>query len=208
MTFATFSTVVGWLAVALGTVTAYAQFSRLRRRGVEGVSLATWTLFVYLAFFWIVYGVIVRSRPLVMGSVLALPLQAFILVQLRPWDRRSTVVRSFVFLVVCCAAPALYWGWTGAVLGAGGAGTITRAPQLIALIRVKGASGVSTGSWSVAAAVSTLWVIYYVGARLWAVLVVTAVAGGVSLTIAALSGWRHRQMRMHTAPNCVGRECR
>jgi uncharacterized protein with PQ loop repeat len=199
VTFATFSTVVGWLAVTLGTTAAYVQFSRLRRRGVEGVSLATWTLFVYLAFFWIVYGAVVHSWPLVMGSALALPLQALILMRLRPWERRSVVVRSFGFLVVCCAAPALYWGWAGAVLGAGGAGTVTRAPQLLALIRVKGASGVSTWSWLVAAAVSTLWVIYYVGARLWAVLVVTAVAGGVSLTIAALSGWRHRQMSTRTA---------
>jgi uncharacterized protein with PQ loop repeat len=199
VTFTTFSTVVGWLAVALGTFAAYAQFTRLRRRGVEGVSLATWALFVYLAFFWILYGSAVHSWPLVMGSALALPLQVLILVRLRPWDRRSVVGRSFVFLVVCCAAPALYWGWAGAVLGAGGAGTITRVPQLIALIRVKGASGVSTGSWLVAAAVSVLWVIYYVDAHLWAVLVVTAMAGGVSLTIAALSGWRHRQMRIRSA---------
>jgi hypothetical protein len=56
----------------------------------------------------------------------------------------------------------------------------------------RSATGVSAGSWTVAFLVSILWVVYYAGAHLWAVLVVTAVAGGASLTIAILSQRRHK----------------
>jgi uncharacterized protein with PQ loop repeat len=191
MTFRTLSTFLGWAAVLLGTLAAYAQFSRLRRRGPEGVSLATWTLFVLLAIFWTSYGFAVQSWPLVAGSVAALPLQTAILGQLRPWNRWRVVARSVVFVLVCCVAPALTWGWSGAVVGAGAAGTMTRAPQLLGLLRPTRAAGVSPGSWVLGVLVSSMWVVYYWGAHLWAVLGVTALAGGVSLVIAVLSRRRH-----------------
>jgi hypothetical protein len=44
--------------------------------------------------------------------------------------------------------------------------------------------------------VSGLWVVYYIGARLWPVMCVTAVGGSVSLAIAALASWRHRQTQV------------
>jgi hypothetical protein len=40
--------------------------------------------------------------------------------------------------------------------------------------------------------VSALWVAYYAGAHLWAVLTVTAIAGSLSFVIAGLSTWRRR----------------
>lgn len=140
--------------------------------------MATWTLFVLLAIVWTSYGVSVRSWPLVAGSLLALPLQTAILGRLRPWSRRSVVVRSVVFVLVCCAVPALRWGWNGAIVGAAAAGTMTRAPQLTALLRPTSATGVSPGSWILGVLVSSMWVVYYWGAHLWVVLAVTAVAGG------------------------------
>jgi uncharacterized protein with PQ loop repeat len=193
VSFSEFSTVIGWLAVVLGTVGAYAQYRRINRAGVDGVSLATWVLFVLLAGFWIVYGVTVRSWELVTGSLFVLPLQLLILYRLRPWDRWRVGVRSLVFVSLCCAGPALWWGWSGAVIGVGSAGSFTRLPQLIRLVRVGEAAGVSVGSWSMAVLVSALWIVYYAGAHLWAVLVVTTLAGSVSLVVAGLSWWRHAQ---------------
>ena len=78
-------------------------------------------------------------------------------------------------------------------MGAGTAGWVTRTPQLNQLVRHEGATGVSASSWMTGGIVSGLWVVYYCGARLWPVMSVTAVAGLVSLTIAALANWRHRQ---------------
>jgi uncharacterized protein with PQ loop repeat len=191
--FASWTSLVGWLAVVVGTAAAYLQFTRLRRRGDDGVSLATWTLFVVLALFWITYGVAARSWQLVVASTLALPLQFSILVRLRPWTRWSVVVRSVGLCVVCCLAPAALWGCAGAVLGAGLAGVATRTPQLIAVLRSDVATGVSSGSWVLGVVVSSLWVIYYVGARLWAVLVVTALAGAASALIAVVARGRQRE---------------
>ena len=186
MSFTSASFVVGWVAVTLSTLSAYLQFRRVGTHGAHGVSTSTWTLFVLLAIFWTLYGVAVRSWPLVAGTLLALPWQVSILVRLRPW-RLWDVARSAALVLICSVGPALWWGWTGAVLGAGGAGTLTRVPQLVAVLRSSRTSGVSAGSWSLGVAVSALWVVYYLGARLWGVLVVTAIAGSMSLIIALLS---------------------
>jgi hypothetical protein len=74
-----------------------------------------------------------------------------------------------------------------------------RVPQLVRLLRGGAAAGVSVSSWSVAVTVSALWVVYYTGAHLWAVLAVTAFNGGVSLVIAVLSNVRHRSTSLVTA---------
>jgi uncharacterized protein with PQ loop repeat len=76
--------------------------------------------------------------------------------------------------------------------------TINRAPQLIELIRREDASGVSAASWFVGAFGCTLWIIYYVGAHLWAALTATAFAGMANLAIALLATWRHAQSRQST----------
>jgi hypothetical protein len=129
------------------------------------------------------------------GSLVALPLQLKILVQLEPWRHRAVVLRALTFFALSCIAPALFWGWSGAVIGVGITGSITSGPQFIRLLRHQGALGVSVGSWLLAFVVSGLWVAYYSGAHLWAVLVVTALAGLMSLTIALLASWRQRQAR-------------
>ena len=184
---------LGWVAAAVGTWSALAQYVRLRRRGTQGVSLTTWTLLGILAVFWVLYGVAVRSWPLALSSALTLPFQSMIWWRLRPTTRTGTVVGSIGAAVVCCLAPGLLWGWSGAVVGAGGAGIISRLPQLSRLVRTRTTVGVSTGSWALGAAVSAMWVAYYARSRLWAVLVVTAVAGTLSLVIAVVSQWRQRR---------------
>jgi uncharacterized protein with PQ loop repeat len=193
------SILIGWIAVVLGCAVAYAQYKRISTRGVEGVSFTTWTLFIYLGIFWVTYGFDVHSWQLIIGCGVTLPLQLLIWHRLKPWERIRANVYSFVIIVSFCFLPALVWGWNGAVVGVGMAGWVTRGPQLTRLVRSPAAEGVSTSSWLTASCVSALWVIYYLGARLWPVMFVTAVGGFASLIIAALAGWRHRQA--HSVPD-------
>jgi uncharacterized protein with PQ loop repeat len=185
---------LGWLAVVLGAIVAYTQFRRISGRGIEGVSLATWTLFVYMGVFWTLYGVSIHSWQLVLGGAVSLPLQLMIWLRLKPWNRPRVSVHSLIFFAAFCSVPAIFWGWSGAAVGAGTAGWITRMPQLVQLVRHEEATGVSASSWLTAGMVSGLWVIYYSGAHLWPVMSVTAVAGLVSLSIGTLASWRHRQV--------------
>jgi hypothetical protein len=89
----------------------------------------------------------------------------------------------------------MLWGWAGGVFGTGVAMSINRAPQLIELVRHPDASGVSATSWFVGAFGCSLWILYYVGAHLWAALTATAFAGLANLAIALLATWRHNQAR-------------
>ncbi len=185
----------GWTAVGLGVVGTSIQLRRVAGLGVEGVSMATWLLFTYMGCFWISYGVAAHSWAVVMGSLLVLPLQLGILFRLRPWRHGATAAWSFAFFALTCVVPALVWGWAGGVYGTGVAMTMTRAPQMVARGRYRDASGVSTGSWVLAAVGSVLWIAFYDGSHLWAALVATGVAGAGNVTIAGLSAWRHRQAR-------------
>lgn len=185
---------LGWLAVAVGLVSAATQLRRVSLEGVEGVSLATWSLFSFMGCFWIAYGVADRSWTVTMGSLLVLPIQVAIMARLKPWLARRTVAGALLVFVVTCLIPALIWGWIGGVYGTGVATSVTRLPQLIELIRHRDASGVSTAAWTLSVASSVLWISYYDGIRLWAALTATCFAGAASLMIASLAAWRHRQM--------------
>ena len=74
MTWHSITISMGWLAVASGVVGTSYQLRRVRALGVEGVSLATWVLFVYMGCFWITYGFAARSVEVVLGSALIMPL--------------------------------------------------------------------------------------------------------------------------------------
>jgi uncharacterized protein with PQ loop repeat len=186
----------GWLAVALGLVGTVAQYVRINRLGVEGVSLATWVLFVLMGSFWITYGAVsAHSWQVVLGSLLLLPLQASIVVRLKPWRRWPVSVRSFAFFVASCVLPTLVWGWAGGVYGTGVAMVANRVPQIVELVRHEDASGVSVSSWVLGVCGTGLWIAYYTGVRLWAPLISTFCAGTASLIIASLASWRHNQAR-------------
>lgn len=193
MTWHSITISMGWLGVATGVVGVAYQLRRVRERGVEGVSLATWILFSYMGCFWITYGFAAHSVEIVLGSALMLPIQLSIVYRLKPWRRLSVPARALGYVVLCCVAPTLLWGWAGGVFGTGIAMTINRAPQLIELIRHADATGVSATSWYVGALGGTLWILYYSGAHLWAALTATAFASLASLAIALLATWRHSQ---------------
>ncbi len=193
MSFHALAPVLGWVAVGVGLVGTAAQFRRLHRRGLDGVSVATWVLFVLMGGFWITYGAVDRSWTIVMGSLIVLPLQLGIVLRLRPWRHGRTVVTTTTFFLVSCVLPTVLWGWPGGVYGTGVAMMVNRGPQLLELVREVHAAGVSVGSWALGSVGSVLWVAYYSGAHLWAALAATAVAGLANVTITLLAWWRHRE---------------
>jgi uncharacterized protein with PQ loop repeat len=191
VSYGSLSDSLGWLAVLIGFVGTYAQYRRVSARGVAGVSLATWVLFVYMGCFWITYGLVAHSVQVSLGSLTILPMQAAIVVRLRPWHHKVVVARALASFVACCVAPTVLFGWAGGVLGTGVAMTLNRLPQLLELVRHPDATGVSAGAWYLAVGGALCWVLYYTGTHLWAALVATAFAGVANLTIALLATWRH-----------------
>ena len=203
MSFHATSTVLGWTAVTLGVFSTVAQHRRAKTIGIEGVSLATWVMFIMLGLFWISYGLTVHSWIIVMGSLIVLPLQLAIVFRLQPWKRWNVSLRCLTFFVFFCVVPTVLWGWAAGVLGAGLAMLGNRAPQIIELVRHRGATGVSVGGWLLSVGCTSLWIGYYVGFHMWAALTATSFACAASIAIAMLAGWRHRQNRENLIRNVV-----
>jgi uncharacterized protein with PQ loop repeat len=182
---------MGWLAAVVGVASVIPQFRRARSIGVDGVSLATWSLFALLGCFWIAYGVVEHSIQLILLSSILLPLQLTIIHQLRPSRHVGVVTRAAGYFVLCCVLPSMIWGWSGGVYGAGVAMTATRLPQLIELVRSRDVSGVSAATWYIFSLCSLLWLGYWSYTMAWAPLFANAAAGVTSLTIAILATYRH-----------------
>ncbi|HEY7931777.1 MAG TPA: hypothetical protein VIC81_05885 [Acidimicrobiales bacterium] len=195
MTLHFVAALIGWGAVIVGLWSTWIQFRRIQHRGHEGVSLATWVLFLFMGVFWMTYGVVRRSPEIIMGSLIVFPLQIAIVARLQPFHHSRVLVRSFGYFALLCVAPVLIWGWIGGLIGTGIAMTINRGPQIIELLRHADASGVSVASWVWGASGSAMWVIFYCSGRLWGALAATSFAGIANVTIAGLASWRHRQMR-------------
>ena len=91
MSSQTIAAVMGWLAAVVGIASVIPQFRRVKSIGVDGVSLATWSLFALLGCFWIAYGVVEHSRQLILLSSILLPLQLTIILRLAGARRRIIV---------------------------------------------------------------------------------------------------------------------
>jgi len=192
--------VCGDLGVAFGVMSTLLQFARVRRDGIDGVSLATWLLFLYTAGFWIAYGLLgSHSAQVVLGSLLIWPFQISIVAKLSPFAHGATVAKTALFSTFFSFAPILLWGWQGGVFGTGIAMTLMRAPQLIELITVRHADGVSASAWYAGVACSALWLFYYGGTHLWAAFYSTLGAGLASLAVALMTTVRHVQSRRNAA---------
>ena len=120
---------LGWVAVGLTVWGSLAQYLRVRAHGIEGVSLATWTLFSLMGCFWISYGIDQRSAVIILGSLLVLPLQVGVVARLSPWREPAVLARVALFAFVASVMPTLLWGWSGGIYGAGVVMVITRGPR-------------------------------------------------------------------------------
>ena len=186
---------LGWGAVGIGLASTYLQFRRIRQRGHEGVSLATWVLFLFMGIFWMTYGATRRSPEIIMGSAVIFPLQFAIVVRLAPWRHAVVVLRALGYFAALCVVPTLIWGWIGGLVGVGFAMTINRGPQIVELIRHRDASGVSVASWLYGVLGSVLWMLFYVKGHLYGAIAATAFAGLTNATVAGLAAWRDAQTR-------------
>jgi uncharacterized protein with PQ loop repeat len=194
---------VGWVAVVLTVWGSGAQFLRVLKRGIEGVSLATWTLFTYMGIFWTCYGFDQHSLIIVLGSGVTLPLQAGVTIYLRPWRSSATFSRVTLYSFLVCFAPTIFFGWTAGVYGAGVTMVITRGPQLLELIRNPLATGVSVPMWTMSSVALLCWVVYYENAHLWAAFASVACGGVASIAIALLAVRRHQQGQSRLATSVL-----
>lgn len=193
MSFGEMADAIGWVALLIGVGSTVAQFDRVRRSGIEGVSIATWTLFLLMSCFWVCYGVADHSMVVVLGSAILMPFQLDIVRRLVPRRSAMIVARSCAYAFVLCALTTLLWGWNGGLLGTGALMIINRGPQIIELLRSRTGTGVSVASWSVGAASLVCWQVYYAGQDQWSAVIATGIAALASTVIALLAMWRHRQ---------------
>ena len=190
------TSLLGYVAIALGVASTWVQVVRIRRDGVDGVSLATWVLFCETSVFWVWYGLAAaHSVIVVLGSALCFPLQAYVVAQLSPGRSPGVLTRASVFMALLVGLPSVGLGWSSGVYGMGVAMTLMRWPQLRALWHVRHADGVSAAAWTVGALCSALWMAYYLGDHQWAAFIATTAAGAASGWIAVLAAIRHRQSR-------------
>jgi hypothetical protein len=181
-----------WGHFSLGSTVA--QFNRARRLSIEGVSIATWTLFFLMSCFWVGYGLAEHPIVVVLGSAILMPFQFSIVRRLRPSESIAVVARTFALAFVLCALTTCLWGWDAGLLGTAAVMIITRGPQIKELLRPGSGSGVSVASWSVGALCLACWLVYYAGQRQWVAAAATGIATLASTTVALLAMWRHRQV--------------
>ena len=185
---------ISWAAVTAGTVSVWAQYRRVNVQGIEGVSLATWLMFTLIGVFWMSYGTFsAHSIAVITGSLLCWPLQASIVIRLKPWQHRRGASQATALFFATCVVPGVVGGWAWCVYGCGLAMTLLRVPQFVELLRTRDASGVSASSWFIGAGCALLWIVYYWNVHLWAPMIATACSGTASVLIGSMAVWRHRQ---------------
>lgn len=199
MTWHTFVTVIGVIAVLGGYWTTWIQLQRARTIGIEGISLATWLLFLWMGFFWASYGLAISNHLIWAGSLPLLPLQGALVWMLHPFRQPRTIIATIVAIAILSFGTTALWGWNAGVAGTTLAMFWNRLPQIVELIRDPDVRGVSVSSWAIGALCSLLWVTYYLGERLWFPLVATTVATMSNLVIALLAVWRQRQQAANLA---------
>lgn len=187
--------VVGWSGVTAGAATTLAQVVRVRREGTDGVNATTWALFTLMSAFWLAYGISAGSPEVVAGTLLGLPPLVWLLSMLEGPERRRGLLRGAGAIFAAAWVPAALFGWNVGLLGLGVLMVATRMPQLLELVRVRHARGVSTASWLIGSASVVLWLTYYVTSEMTAAAVSMALALVANVTIVALAAYRHRTAR-------------
>lgn len=190
-----FFSIIGWIAAFLGIPGTVVQYRRILKDGIEGISIATWLMFAFMCMYWIAYGFAIRSWVIVMGSLVVFPYQLLVISHLSPMKHLKVLFGTGAFTFACAWLPAMTMGWSAGLYGTGFAMVINRMPQLIELIRVKNAQGVSASSWAIGSLGSLLWVIYYTSEQMWAPFFATAVSGIVNVLIVAFTLLRHKQVK-------------
>jgi uncharacterized protein with PQ loop repeat len=192
MTLHNIAIACGWLAVSIGLWGVSSQLRRAIRVGVEGISLATWLLFSLVAVYWSLYGFVVHSLIVILGTGVMFPVQFAIVLVMKPWRSLIVVSRCCLFFAVCCIVPTLLWGWPAGIYGATIVTVVNRVPQFVALVRERNVIGVSAASWLIAFLGGAFWLVYYINLHKSAAIASVCITMFTNSSIAALATWRHR----------------
>lgn len=195
MTYHDFALGLGWIAVSLGVPGTISQWQRIRTLGIEGVSIATWLLFVLMGCFWISYGFVAHSLQVTLGSLIILPLQLAVLFRLKPWTHQRTVVLATAWFVALAVLPTIVFGWQAGVYCMTVVMVSNRVPQIVELVRQPDASGVSAASWFIGVLGTCFWLGYYQNVHLWSAFFATSGVGLANIGVFVLVVWRHRQAK-------------
>lgn len=73
-------TLIGYLAAFCTTFSFVPQvYKIIRTRNTEGISLVMYALFVTGVLFWLIYGILIWSLPIIFANILTLVLSASVL---------------------------------------------------------------------------------------------------------------------------------
>jgi uncharacterized protein with PQ loop repeat len=63
----------------IGPIMTFPQVMKIyTENSAEGLSLVTWSSYLFLAFFWLTYGVFIKNRPIVLANTLWIFMQSAI----------------------------------------------------------------------------------------------------------------------------------
>jgi MtN3 and saliva related transmembrane protein len=190
--------ILGWTASGITLASGLPQALRIyRTRNTDGLSVASYVLWVALSAWWALWAHYVGAFPMFVVNTLCAGVFSLTLYLLRP-SKRATL--SLVTLVVAgfvatAYVPAL------AVMGSVGL-VVVAAPALLSVMHSPDPSGVSLLTWSQIAVANLLWAVYdaAIGYPL-AGLSSLVLAIGAGLVVFHLS--RSRAMSTTTTPTPV-----
>ena len=84
---AIYQELLGFIAAALGTISFLPQVIKISRlRTVEGISSAMYIIYSISVILWLLYGLMIKSAPLIIAEILTLVLVLIILVMKYLWE--------------------------------------------------------------------------------------------------------------------------
>jgi len=153
------------IAPVLSVLQCLAQATRIYRTGAEGVSLATWTLSVFVAEIWISYGVVFHVPAELYANVPFLLVASIVVVvaaRNRDAVRRAGAGYASVTaltLLSSLSGTSHHWRWILATVAVVSC-VVIYLPQMLVTLRSNDLEGVSVVSWSLALVTGLAWALY------------------------------------------------
>ncbi len=189
------ATAIGTISAVFGFLMGAYQLHRAYKVGIDGISLATWCSFGYLAVWWSAYGFAINSPESAWGNIATIPV---IFLVVRKLDWKNGIRTLYINLLVVVLIPGLMTaigGWSVGVVGVGAIALWNRFPQILKCIRYKDVEGVSASGWLIGTICSMFWTYYFYLVHQWYTFYMNICLTTASLTIVVLSLWRQLQWK-------------
>ena len=77
---------LGFIAAGLGAISFLPQLIKIWRfRSVKDISTGMYVIYIFSVILWLIYGIIIKSEPLILAEILTLILVSTILVMKYMW---------------------------------------------------------------------------------------------------------------------------